>query len=303
LSKKVTKKTTKKSTKKTTKKSTKKKTETPSSPIVEQGDFIKLEFTGRIKETGAVFSTSDTEIAKKSNIFDEKTKYGPIPIVAGESFLLPGLDRQIIGLEVGKTSKILVPAEEAYGPRRDDLIQTFPVKRLKGAGIKPKKGEKIKSKDKVGTIVSIKQGRVWVDFNHELAGKDMEFEVKVLDKVEDEKTRIFLLVSRYIAALKEEEFHYEADEDAKSISLELPPFLLLTDGLQNTIIRLIGDLRQNFGYDKVEFKFKFDFSEISKEEKKLNETLTAPTPTPSQTDDVSDSDTVEKEDLIVGKKE
>lgn len=246
-----------------------------SKKTVESGDFIKVEFTGRIKSSNVVFSTSDEEVAKKSNIFDEKTRYGPIPLVAGQSFLLPGLDRQIVGLTVGDEKKLLVPAAEAYGLKQESLIKTYPQTKLKKSGIKIAKGEKIKDHDKVGTIVSFKAGKVSVDYNHELAGEDLEFEVKVIEKVEDQKSKLFLLVSRYVPGLKEEDFKYESKSD-KEISIEMSPYLLLTEGLQNVTLRLISDLRQNMGYEKMEFKFAFDFSEVMKQEKDLNEALTLP---------------------------
>ena len=290
MSKKTTKKSSKKASKKASKKTTKKSTSKSSSNIIESGDFIKLEFTGRIKDTGAIFSSSDEETAKKAGIYDEKSKYGPIPLVAGQSFLLPGLDRQIIGLEVGKSSTVLVPSAEAYGPRQESLIQTFPAKRIKESGIKLKKGEKVRNKNQLGVIVGIKQGRVHVDFNHELAGKDLEFEVNILEKVEEQSSKIFLLVSRYIAALKEEDFSYDANEDEKSINLNFNLFLLLTEGFQNVALRLMSDLRQNFNYQKIEFRFAFDYSEIAKEEKKLEETMSAPV-TPSEDSEKEDKET------------
>ena len=93
--------------------------------VVESGDFIKVEFTGKIKGSNVVFSTSDEEVAKKNNIFDEKTRYGPIPLVAGQQFLLPGLDRQIVGLAIGEQKSLSVPAAEAYGPKREELIKAY----------------------------------------------------------------------------------------------------------------------------------------------------------------------------------
>ena len=256
----------------------------PSKKVIASGDFIKIEFTGRVKSTNVVFATSDEETAKKFNIFDEKTRYGPVPLVAGQSFLLPGLDRQIVGLNLGEQKSLLVPATEAYGEKQESLIKTYPQKKLKDSGIKITKGERIKDKDKVGTIVSYKEGKVRVDYNHELAGEDLEFDIKVIEKVEDQKSKLFLLVSRYVPGLKEEDFKYETKSE-KEISLELSPYLLLTEGLQNVTLRLIGDLRGTMGYDKIEFKFAFDFSEINKEEKKLNEALTLP---PEETSEESE---------------
>ena len=246
-----------------------------SKKVVESGDFIKIEFTGRVKGTNVVFSTSDEETAKKFNIFDEKTRYGPIPVVAGQSFLLPGLDRQIIGLPINEQKVLEVPAADAYGEKKESLFKTYPQKKFKDSGIKIIKGERVKDKDRVGTIVAFKEGKVRVDFNHELAGEDLEFEIKIIEKVEDFNSKLFFLVSRYVPGLKEKDFKFESKAE-KNISLELSPYLLLTEGLQSVTLRLLNDLRENMGYDKIEFKFPFDFSEINKEEKKLNEALTIP---------------------------
>ena len=148
---------------------------------VAAGDFIKVEFTGRVKSSNVVFATSDEEVAKKFNIFDEKTRYWPIPMIAGQSFLLAGLDKQIVGLPIGEEKTVLVPYAEAYGPKREDLIKTYPQKKLKDSGIKIVKGEHIKDKNKTGVITQWKEGKVWVDYNHELAGEDLEFDVKIFE--------------------------------------------------------------------------------------------------------------------------
>lgn len=246
-----------------------------SKKAIASGDFIKLEFTGRVKSTNVVFATSDPEVAKKFNIFDEKTVYGPISLVAGSPFLLPGLDRQIVGLKVDEEKKLSVPAIEAYGLKRDDLIKSYPQKKLKDSGIKIAKGERIKDKDRTGVITEWKQGRVWVDYNHELAGQDLEFDVKVVEKVEDQKSKVFLMVSRYVPGLDEKEFKFESKSE-KEITLELNPYLLLREGIQNVTLRLISDLNGTLGYDKIEFKYIFDLSEVKKEQDKLNELISSP---------------------------
>ena len=61
---------------------------------IKNGDFIKLEFTGKIKETGDVFDTTNEEIAKESGILVENKEYGPIPIVVGGNHLLKAIDGQ-----------------------------------------------------------------------------------------------------------------------------------------------------------------------------------------------------------------
>lgn len=243
---------------------------------VENGDFVTIEYTGRVKETGAIFSTSDEETAKKADLWDKKTTFGAVPIIAGERFLLPGLDRQIVGLAVGEQQTLVVPAEEAYGQRQSDLIRSYPARLVKESGIKMARGENIRDKiqgqDMTGTIVDIKHGKVKVDFNHEMAGQDLEFDVRVVEKVEGERERMAFLFSRFVPRFKADDLTYKVDpEDKTSVDIELPPFMLLSEGVGQMLIRVIGDLRHHLQFEKIDFHFQFDFSQVAKAEQELAE--------------------------------
>ena len=61
---------------------------------VKKGDFVELEYTGKIKLMNKVFDTSDQKIAKTNDIYNEKMKYGPITICIGEKNVLQGLDSE-----------------------------------------------------------------------------------------------------------------------------------------------------------------------------------------------------------------
>ena len=77
-----------------------------------EGDFIEIEYTGAIKESGIVFDTTSIDVAKKNNLYDTHKEYGPIIICLGHEQLLKGLDQQIRDKELNKDYKIEVKAEK-----------------------------------------------------------------------------------------------------------------------------------------------------------------------------------------------
>lgn len=234
------------------------------------GDFIELEYTGRIQSTGEVFTTTDAEIAKKSNIYDKRTQYGSVTVVIGKPFMLPGFDKQLPDVEIGKTTKLVGKSDEAYGPRKTESIETVSVKRIRKSGVKPVVGARVQSKQRYGRIVSINAGKARVDYNHFLAGKNLEFEVTVKEIIEDQDKKITAIVRKYVPNTKLEDIKFEINpEDKEDISIELNPILLLTQGSGEVMIRMLGDFRDSLGFQKIELKFPFDFSKVKDTEKEL----------------------------------
>lgn len=157
---------------------------------VDNGDFVRVHFTGKVKETDEVFDTTFDEIAQEAGIFDENKTYKPIPIVVGGNHLLPSIEEQIIGLEAGEKKTIEVDSENGFGQRDPTLIQLVPMKEFKKQGMTPYPGMKIQSEGVTGKILTVNGGRVKVDFNHELAGKDLIYDVEVTEIIEDEEEKI-----------------------------------------------------------------------------------------------------------------
>lgn len=157
---------------------------------VKEGDFIKLEFTGRTKETGEVFDTTIEEVAEEAGIKVEKKTYGPIPVIIGGGHLLKGLDEAVVGMEEGEKKTVELPPEEAFGERDSKLIQLIPMKEFKKQGIKPYVGMPLTVENHNGRIQSVTGGRVRVDFNHELAGKTLEYEVEIKEITTDDLEKI-----------------------------------------------------------------------------------------------------------------
>ena len=70
------------------------------------------------------------------------------------------------------------------------MIQLVPMKEFRKQGMNPMPGMKIQSEGATGKILTVNGGRVKVDFNHELAGKDLIYDVEVTEIIEDEEEKI-----------------------------------------------------------------------------------------------------------------
>ena len=90
---------------------------------ISENDWIKIDYTGRLKENSKVFDTTLEDVARTEQIFDEKRGYSPLLCRAGdEKFLIPGLARQLVGLELNSTQTLEIPVEDAYGVRDTSKI-------------------------------------------------------------------------------------------------------------------------------------------------------------------------------------
>ena len=157
---------------------------------IKDGDFVRVNFTGKIKETDEVFDTTYDEIAQEAEIFDENKTYKPIPIVVGGNHLLPAIEKEIVGLEAGDRKTVEVDSDNGFGPRDPKAIQLIPMKEFKKQGMTPYPGMRISAEGGEGRILTVNGGRVKVDFNHPLAGKDLVYDIEVTEIIEDNDEKI-----------------------------------------------------------------------------------------------------------------
>lgn len=161
--------------------------------MLKKGDFVELDYTGRIKDDKLVFDTTIEQIAKDSNIHNPKFRYKPVIICLGEKHLVMGLDNALIGKNPGKHT-IEVNAENAFGKKTPDLLKLLPMKLFTKDNVKPFVGLEVNVDETLGIIRSVSGGRVIVDFNHPLASRDLIYDVDVKRTVTDplEKTKALL---------------------------------------------------------------------------------------------------------------
>jgi FKBP-type peptidyl-prolyl cis-trans isomerase 2 len=162
--------------------------------VLQNGDFVKINYIGKIKESGKVFDTTVEQVAKENKIYDEKIQFKAVPIVIGAGHVIKGLDEALIGTEVGEKKIIEIPPVKGYGERDPKLVKVVPLKDFKKQGLTPVPGMRIEAEGRIGKVQSVGAGRVRVDFNYELAGKVLEYEVNVEEKTNklEEKIRLLL---------------------------------------------------------------------------------------------------------------
>jgi len=107
----------------------------------------------------------------------------PLAILIGHGNIIPGLEKAMEGREAGETFSVDVPAAEAYGERRDGLNQRIPKKHFGEQRLMP--GMQVVLQTNFGpravTIEKVGMSVVDVDLNHPMAGKDLHFDIEIVD--------------------------------------------------------------------------------------------------------------------------
>lgn len=157
---------------------------------LKKGDFIEIEYTGKL-DTGGVFDTTDENEAKKADIHRNKMMYGAVGVCIGEGQVLKGLDEALEGKEENKEYTIMLPAEKAFGKKQAKLVQMIPMSKFKQQDIQPVPGLQLNIDNMLATVKNVSGGRILVDFNHPLSGHDVTYAVKIGKKLEkaEEKVR------------------------------------------------------------------------------------------------------------------
>lgn len=160
----------------------------------EPGQIAIVHLTGRLvdgPEAGDVFETTDVDVALEEGIYHDTRDFKPLEFRLGEGHVLPGIDRAVQEMAEGGTRTVVLEPEEAYGAVDGDAIITVPREELEArSDVTAAVDEMVESESgEVGWIVDVSDDEVTVDFNHELAGERVEFEIRVLETHADETAR------------------------------------------------------------------------------------------------------------------
>lgn len=159
---------------------------------IKKGKFIELNYTGKLTEEGLVFDTTIKKVAEEHDL-KTQSDYKPVIICVGEGFILPALEAGLIDKTIGKHFFNLRP-EDAFGKKSAKLLKLVPQKVFKEQDIYPRVGLEVNIDGAYGVIRSATGGRVIVDFNHPLSGRDVSYEVEVKKFVTDEKEQVESLI-------------------------------------------------------------------------------------------------------------
>jgi FKBP-type peptidyl-prolyl cis-trans isomerase 2 len=156
---------------------------------IKKHDFIELDYTGRLPDN-SVFDTTLEAVAKEKNIHNPEVTYKPTIICVGEDQVVPGLDRALIDKELNKNYTITLQPEEAFGKKDAKQIRLVPMNKFKQQNIIPQPGLQVNIDEHHATILRVSGGRVLVDFNHPLSGKELSYEFTIKRKVTEPKEQI-----------------------------------------------------------------------------------------------------------------
>ncbi len=136
--------------------------------MITQGNTVKVHYTGKLED---------------NQVFDSSNGKEPIEFLVGSQQVIEGFESAVLGLNKGDKTTVNIPADKAYGELREDLLITVPKNQvpsdvqvgaqLQGIG---QNGEPFNV-----TVKNINESEVVLDANHPLAGKNLIFEIEVVD--------------------------------------------------------------------------------------------------------------------------
>jgi len=154
---------------------------------VSTGDVVTIEYVGRLdNEPATVFDTSREQVAEDSGLADAQPdrEYTPLTVEVGAEQVIQGVDEGLVGLEAGEVTTLSLPPAKAYGEWSEDRVQEFDAAELEEmlGGQTPEEGAQLEAQNgQRGSVIDVDEEVVRVDFNSELAGKPLEFEIEVLE--------------------------------------------------------------------------------------------------------------------------
>ncbi len=134
------------------------------------GDTVRVQYTGRLDD---------------GSVFDSSVERETLQFTIGKGQVLHGVEQAVIGMRPQESKTVLVPAAEAYGPHRDEM--TTQVQRSQfPKSVELKVGQRLQINQKNGqsiavSVLGLSDSTVTLDANHPLAGKDLTFDLQLVE--------------------------------------------------------------------------------------------------------------------------
>ena len=139
--------------------------------MANNGSRVKVHYTGKLDD---------------GSVFDSSLKREPLEFKLGSGQVIPGFEEAVLSMQVGETKTVTIPADQAYGQKREDLILVIEKEKVP-ADLEPKVGDKLQMKQPNGApvvvlITDMNEKTITLDANHALAGKDLTFELTLVEE-------------------------------------------------------------------------------------------------------------------------
>jgi peptidylprolyl isomerase len=198
---------------------------------LQKGEFILIDYTAKVKETGEPFDTTNETVSKTARLHKEGEIYEPKLVVVGEGWMLKPVDEAFPTMEPGKAATVEIPPEKGFGPRDPEKIKRVSIKQLYEKGVeRPTIGARIEYSGKMATIRSMGAGRALLDFNQPLAGRTLVYEITVQKKLEANEDKITALIHRRIPIADQTKFKLTIEPSI--LTVEMPEETFYLEGIQ-----------------------------------------------------------------------
>lgn len=136
----------------------------------QSGNTVRVHYTGRLDD---------------GSVFDSSKERDPLEFVVGSGMVIPGFDSAVLGLSVGESVTVTIPAADAYGEKREDMVAVVDRAQFPES-IVPEVGVQLQIPEPSGrvlivTITNIEGNEITLDANHHLAGKNLTFDIELLE--------------------------------------------------------------------------------------------------------------------------
>ena len=219
---------------------------------VKPGDFLLVNFTLKVKESGETVDTTYDAVAKDARLHREDSTYGPRFIILGEGWLPKGLEDSLVGVDIGKQTTVELPPEKGYGARDPSKMKLVPLRRFRDKET-PLPGERIELDGRPAVVRAVGAGRVQVDYNHPLAGRTLIYDVSVEKVLEDENEKILNVISVRIPEVDKTKFGL--GKNKAELTIDMPEEAFYLSGLQVAKKAVTSDLQKYFpNLDTISFR-------------------------------------------------
>src|SRR2546426_11777273 len=227
--------------------------------VVKPGDFLLVNYTPKVKESGETVDTNFDSVAKDAHTHREDSTFGPKFIILGEGWLPKGLEESLVGLDPGTNKTVELTPEKGFGAREPGKMRLVPLRRFKDQEY-PTPGKQVEFEGRPAVVRAVGAGRVQVDFNHPLAGRTLVYDVSIDKVLEDENGKILNLIALRIPEVPKEKFALKKHQS--DLTIEVPEEAFYLSGLQVAKKAVTSDLQKFFpDIDTVAFQEVFKRSE------------------------------------------
>ena len=212
-----------------------------------------------------MFQASSVEDAKRAGIYDEKKEqqgyYTPEFVIVGKAgFLNEGLTETIKELNYFQKKSVRIPPTKAFGKRDPQKIERIGIAKFKklNNGKNPELGQEFtkqtqQGQTQRGTVIRITQGKVIVDYNHPLAGQNIDYNIEIIDKIDNFNDKIeYFMTSKGIPKQNIADFKINYNKDDNSIEFIIPKMFMFQN-LMYFKFSLAMDLQTHMDIGDVKF--------------------------------------------------